>query len=133
MDFSLNAEQELLRSSVRGLLESYCTKAWLDAVEAREEYPFELHKRMADQGIFGIGVPEEYGGSGGGFVEMAVVSEEVGRIGGSVVMTYAPTGMFGNQVLVESGSPAQKASLLPRTTSGEALMAFALTEPEAGS
>ena len=133
MDFSLNPEQEMLRRSVRGLLESYCTKEWLDAVEAKEEYPFELHKRMADQGIFGIGVPEEYGGSGGGFVEMAVVSEEVGRIGGSVVMTYAPTGMFGNQVLVESGSPEQKARLLPRTTAGGARMAFALTEPEAGS
>ncbi|MGH9042889.1 MAG: acyl-CoA dehydrogenase family protein [Acidimicrobiia bacterium] len=133
MDFALNAEQELLRSSVRGLLEASCPKEWLDALEAKEEYPFDLHKRMAEQGIFGIGVPEEFGGSGGGFVEMAVVSEEVGRIGGSVVMTYAPTGMFGNQVLVESGSPEQKARLLPGTTAGDVRMAFALTEPEAGS
>jgi alkylation response protein AidB-like acyl-CoA dehydrogenase len=133
MDFSLSEEQSQLRASTRKLLESICTKEWIDDHEAREAYPAELHQRMADLGLFGIGVPEADGGSGGGFVELAVVCEEVGRIGGSVVMTYAPTALFGNQILVAAGSPEQKARLLPRTAAGEVKMAFALTEPEAGS
>ena len=133
MDFSLTEEQSQLKASARRLLESICTKEWIDAHEAREEYPFELHKRMADIGLFGIGVPEADGGSGGGFVELAVVCEEVGRIGGSVVMTYAPTALFGNQILLAAGSAEQRARFLPRMAAGELRTAFALTEPEAGS
>src|SRR2546421_705581 len=85
MDFSLTEEQSQLKASARRLLESICTKEWIDAHEAREEYPFELHQRMADIGLFGIGVPEADGGSGGGVVELAVVCEEAGRIGGPVL------------------------------------------------
>jgi alkylation response protein AidB-like acyl-CoA dehydrogenase len=133
MDLALTEEQEQLKAATRRLLESVCTKAWLDGVEAREEYPFELHRRMAGIGLFGIGVPESDGGSGGGMVELALVCEEVGRIGGSVVMTYAPTAVFGNQVLVDSGSPEQRARLLPGMAAGTLRTAFALTEPEAGS
>ena len=133
MDFALTQEQEQLKTSTRRLLESVCTKEWLDSVEAREEYPFDLHRRMAEAGLFGIAVPESHGGSGGGMVELALVCEEVGRIGGSVVMTYAPTAVFGNQVLVDSGSAEQRARYLPKTTAGRLRIAFALTEPEAGS
>jgi hypothetical protein len=55
MDLALSEEQEQLKAATRRLLESVCTKAWLDGVEAREEYPFELHQRMAELGLFGIG------------------------------------------------------------------------------
>jgi len=133
MDLALTEEQEQLKASARGLLESICTKAWIDGMEAREEYPYELHKRMADIGLFGIGVPEEDGGSGGGMIELAVVGEEVGRIGGSVVMVFAPTAVFGNAVLTAAGSPEQRARFLPGMCAGDLRTAFALTEPEAGS
>ena len=133
MDLSLTAEQEHLRATARALLEAVATKAYLDDLESRQEYPYELHKRMAGIGLFGMAVPEADGGSGGGMVELALVCEEVGRIGGSAVMTYAPTAVFGNQVLVDSGSPEQRARYLPGMASGGIRTAFALTEPEAGS
>ncbi len=82
MNLALTEEQEQLRAATRRLLETVCTKQWLDGVEAREEYPFELHQRMADIGLFGIAVPESDGGAGGGMVELALVCEEIGRIGG---------------------------------------------------
>ena len=133
MNLALTEEQEQLKAATRRLLETVCTKEWLDGVEAREEYPFELHQRMADMGLFGIAVPESDGGWGGGMVELALVCEEIGRIGGSVVMTYAPTAVFGNQILVGSGSAEQRARLLPGMVAGSLRTAFALTEPEAGS
>jgi alkylation response protein AidB-like acyl-CoA dehydrogenase len=133
MDLALTEEQEQLKAATRRLLESVCTKEWLDGVEAREEYPFELHQRMAELGLFGIAVPEADGGSGGGMLELALVCEEVGRTAGSVVMTYAPTAVFGNQVLVDSGSAEQRARFLPGMAAGKLRTAFALTEPEAGS
>ncbi|MGE3620493.1 MAG: acyl-CoA dehydrogenase family protein [Acidimicrobiia bacterium] len=133
MDFQLTEEQEELRSVLRKLLETHCTKEWLDDLEAREEYPFDLFARLAELGLYGLGVPEEHGGVGGGMVDIAVVCEELGRFGGSVNMTYVPTAVFGNQTVLGGGSEEMKARFLPRMAAGELRTAFALTEPEAGS
>ncbi len=133
MDLALSEEQQALSASVGDFLRSYCTKDWLDDLESREEYPFELFKHLADMGLLGVGVPEEYGGSGGGFVEVALICEQMGHVGGSVNMTFMPTAVFGNQTLLGGGSGEQKREFLPRMASGELRTAFALTEPEAGS
>ncbi|MFV0317875.1 MAG: acyl-CoA dehydrogenase family protein [Microthrixaceae bacterium] len=133
MRFELTDEQQELRQVVRHLLEQHCTKAWLDDLEAREEYPFDLFEALAELGLYGVGVPEHFGGSGGGMVDLTVISEELGRFGGSVNMTYVPTAVFGNQTILGGGSDAMKAEFLPRMSAGELRTAFALTEPEAGS
>lgn len=133
MDFALTDEQEELARTVRGFLESHCTKEWLDDLEAREAYPFDLFKGLADLGLYGVGVPEEDGGSGGGMVEIAVICEELGRFGGSVNMTYVPTAVFGNQTLLGGADADMRRRFLPRIAEGELRTAFALTEPEAGS
>jgi alkylation response protein AidB-like acyl-CoA dehydrogenase len=133
MEFALSEEQEELRRTVRRLLESVCTKAWLDDLEEREEYPFELFKRFAELGLFAIGIPPEHGGAGGGMVDIAVVCEELGRFGGSVNMTYVPTGVFGSQTILGGASPEMRDRVLPRIVAGELRTSFALTEPEAGS
>jgi alkylation response protein AidB-like acyl-CoA dehydrogenase len=133
VDFALTDEQELLRQTVRSALEAFCTKEWLDDLEAREEYPADLFARFAELGLLGLGVPEELGGSGGGMVELAVVCEELGRFGGSVNMTYMPTAVFGNQTLLGGADADMQARFLPRLAAGQLRTAFALTEPEAGS
>jgi alkylation response protein AidB-like acyl-CoA dehydrogenase len=133
MDFSLSNEQELLRSTLRSFLDSFCTKEWLDDLEAREAYPEDLFEQFAKLGLLGLGVPEEFGGSGGGLVELAIVCEELGRHGGSVNMTYMPTACFGNQTVLGGGNDELKARFLPKMAAGELRTAFALTEPEAGS
>lgn len=133
MDFRLTDEQEELRVVLRRMLETLCTKEWLDDLESREEYPYELFGRLAEMGLFGLGVPEEWGGVGGGMLDIAVVCEELGRFGGSVNMTYVPTAVFGNQTILGGATDEMKAELLPRMAAGELRTAFALTEPEAGS
>lgn len=115
------------------MLETHCTKEWLDDLESREEYPYDLFARLAELGLYGLGVPEEWGGVGGGMVDIAVVCEELGRFGGSVNMTYVPTAVFGNQTVLGGATDEMKADLLPRMAAGELRTAFALTEPEAGS
>lgn len=133
VNFALTDEQELLATTVRSFLESFCTKEWLDDLESREEYPFELFDRFAELGLLGLGVPEELGGSGGGMLELAIVGEELGRFGGSVNMTYMPTAVFGNQTLLGGADASMQARFLPLIAEGKLRTAFALTEPEAGS
>lgn len=133
MDFALSAEQESLRRTVRDLLTAVVSKAWLDDLEEREEYPFSLWDRLADLGFYGLCVPEEYGGAGQGPIELVVVSEEMGRFGGSVNMTYIPTAVFGAQAIAGSGSPEMRARYLADLAAGRLRTAFALTEPDAGS
>ena len=132
MDFAFTDEQRELGTTVRRFLESLCTKEWLDDLEAREEYPFDLFKGLANLGLYGLGVSEESGGAGGGLVEVAIVCEEMGRFGGSVNMTYVPTAVFGNRALF-GASPEMQRRFLPRMAEGQLRTAFALTEPEAGS
>jgi alkylation response protein AidB-like acyl-CoA dehydrogenase len=133
VDFDLTPEQRTLQQTVRAFLEAKCTKEWLDDLEEREEYPYDLWSGLVELGLFGLGVPEELGGSGGGMLEIAVVCEELGRFGGSVNMTYVPTAVFGNQTLLGGASPAMRDRFLGPMAAGQLRTAFALTEPEAGS
>ena len=132
MDFSLTEEQELLKSTLREFLASFCTKEWVDRSEASGEFPFDLFERLAELGLYGIVLPEDYGGSGGGMTEATIVAEELGRISGSAVMTHMPSAVFGGYALL-AGSEELKQRFLPRLAEGELKLAFALTEPDAGS
>lgn len=133
MDLALTDEQRQLREMVHSFLMSYCTKEWLDQLEATESYPFDLFERFAELGLLGLGVPSQYGGSDGGMLEVALVSEQLGHVGGSVNMTYFPTAVFGNQTLLGGASEEMKKAYLPEMAAGRLRTAFALTEPEAGS
>lgn len=133
MDLALTEEQEHLQRTVRNFLASFCTKEWLDTLEEAESYPFGLFDRFAELGLLGLGVPEDYGGSGGGMLEVALVAEQMGHFGGSVNMTYFPTAVFGNQTLLGGASEEMKQRFLPEMAAGNLRTAFALTEPEAGS
>jgi alkylation response protein AidB-like acyl-CoA dehydrogenase len=132
MDFSFTEEQELLRSTVREFLEAYCTREWVEELEEKGEYPFDLHEKLAELGLFGLIVPEEYGGTGSGMIEAALVSEELGRISGSVVQTWHPSSVFAGYALM-AASPEIRQRFLPPLAEGKLKLSFSLTEPEAGS
>lgn len=133
MDLALSDEQDQLRRTVRDFLDSYCTKLWLDDLERRDEYPYELYKRLAELGLFGVGVQEESGGHGGGQLEVSIVAEQMGHFGGSVNMTWFPTAVFGAQTILAAADDEMRKWVLPAIAAGELRTAFALTEPEAGS
>ncbi len=130
MDFGFSEEQELLRATARKFLENECTSAW---VRQRMEEPAgitdEFWAKLAEQGWLGLVYPEEYGGSGLGFVDLTVLMEEMGR----VVMPgpFLSTVLLGGLAILEAGSPEQKKAWLPRISAGQAKVALAWTEPNA--
>ncbi|MGQ9677695.1 MAG: acyl-CoA dehydrogenase family protein [bacterium] len=95
------------------------------------EFPFALMKEMAELGLMGVYIPEQYGGLGGGIMEMCLVVEELSRIDGAVALCYAACGL-GTFPILLAGTEEQKKKYLPRLAAGE-LAAFAITEAQAGS
>jgi len=130
MDFGFSPEQEMLRATARKFLENECTSGF---VRARMEEPAgvtdEFWAKLAEQGWLGLVYPEEYGGSGLGFVDLTVLMEEMGR----VVMPgpFFSTVLLGGLVIREAGSPAQKKEWLARIAAGRARTTLAWTEPSA--
>src|SRR4051812_20444956 len=131
MDLELNEEQELLRDTVRGLCQRHSP---LEVVRSLEDdpigFPDKLWAALAESGILGLHLPEEYGGSGMSMVDAAVVYHELGR-------AIAPSPHFVSVVLsgsaiLAAGSDAQKQSWLPRIASGESILTPAWLEPDRG-
>ena len=132
MNFELTGEQQLLRATVR---EFALTRVAPIAAELDREgrFPYELVAEMAELGLMGMPIPEEYGGAGADTVSYAIAIEELTRIDSSVAITVAAHTSLGTMPIYLYGTDAQKEEWLPRLASGRALAAFGLTEPEAGS
>jgi alkylation response protein AidB-like acyl-CoA dehydrogenase len=102
-------------------------------LDRESRFPYELVAEMAQLGLMGIPIPEEYGGAGGDTVSYAIAVEELTRVDSSVAITMAAHTSLGTMPIYLFGSEAQRKEWLPRLASGEALAAFGLTEPGAGS
>lgn len=132
MDFEFSEDQKMLQTMVRdfAVKELEPVAAQIDA-EAR--FPAENIKKAADLGLFGIGFPEQYGGSGGGAMEKAIMNEELSRVCASTSVTInGSMGLAGSR-LYKYGNEEQRQRFVPPIASGEKLACFALTEPGAGS
>ena len=132
MNFDLTAEQQLLRETVREFAETRVAPVAAE-LDREGRFPYELVAEMAELGLMGIPIPEEYGGAGADTVSYAIAVEELTRIDSSVAITMAAHTSLGTMPIYLFGSDAQKQEWLPRLASGEALAAFGLTEPNAGS
>jgi len=131
MDLKLTEEQEMLRASARDFLTARCPKSLVRAMETDERgYPPALWKEIAGLGWTGLVFPEEYGGSGMSFLDLAILLEETGRacLPGPLFTTV----VLGGLTLLDGGSPAQKKAYLPAIARGEAIVTLALTEPDGG-
>ena len=132
MDFSLATEHEILRNSVRNFaLKEIQTLA--QGLDEREEFSVELTMAMGNLGLFGMVVPEDYGGQGLDYLGYIIAVEELARVDGSQAATVAAANSLGSSPIYEFGTEEQKRKYLPKLCSGEALWAFGLTEPNAGS
>ncbi|MBL7208476.1 MAG: acyl-CoA/acyl-ACP dehydrogenase [Dehalococcoidia bacterium] len=131
MDFNLNEEQEMLRTTAREILEKECPKNLVrQMVEDERGYPPELWRKMADLGWLGLVFPEKYGGLGGSFLDLAVLEEEMGRA--CLPGPFFSTVILGALFILTAGSEEQKKELLPKVANGELILTLALTEPSAG-
>ncbi|MCK9504209.1 MAG: acyl-CoA/acyl-ACP dehydrogenase [Porticoccaceae bacterium] len=133
MDFSVSEDHMALREGVASIMRKFDAEYWL----ARDEdgkFPFEYHRAMAEAGWLGITMPEEYGGSGLGVTEAAIMMHEIAsHSGGGMAATSAVhINLFGPHPIVVKGSPEQKARWIPRLVSGEDQCCFGFTEPNAG-
>jgi short-chain 2-methylacyl-CoA dehydrogenase len=132
MDFSLSMEQEILRNSVRQFAEKEIKPVARD-LDEKEEFSYETMRKMAELGLFGMFVSEEYGGQGMDYISYIIATEEIARVDGSHAATVAAANSLGIGPLYYFGNEEQKRKYLPRLCSGEALWGFGLTEPNAGS
>ena len=132
MDFELSEQHQLLRATVREFCEREVrprAKSW----DAEERFPKEIIGKLAELGLLGIQVPEEYGGAGLDTLAYALCVEECARVDGSLALTVASHNGLGTSHLVKFGTAGQKRRYLPRAASGEWLAAWALTESGSGS
>jgi acyl-CoA dehydrogenase len=122
----------LLRDTVRRFVEERLIPAE-DQVEHDDAVPESIVAEMRDLGLFGLSVPEEYGGLGLTMVEEAAVIRELTRASVAFRSVIGTTVGIGSQGIVIDGTEAQKQEWLPRLATGEAISSFGLTEPDAGS
>ncbi|WP_054816087.1 acyl-CoA dehydrogenase family protein [Nocardia arizonensis] len=101
--------------------------------DANHTFPYEVVAGMAEMGLFGLPFPEEYGGMGGDYFALCLALEELGKVDQSVAITLEAGVSLGAMPVYRFGTDEQRALWLPRLTSGRALAAFGLTEPDAGS
>ena len=132
MNYELTDEQQLLRSTVREFAETRVGPV-AEELDRESRFPYELVAEMAELGLMGIPIPEEYGGAGADTVSYAIAVEELTRIDSSVAITMAAHTSLGTMPIYLFGNDEQKQEWLPRLASGAGLAAFGLTEPNAGS
>jgi alkylation response protein AidB-like acyl-CoA dehydrogenase len=132
VNFDLEPEHELLRDTVRQFaLEKVAPVA--EALDREKRFPYEIVAELAELGLMGMTIPEEYGGAGTDTLSYAIAVEELTRIDSSVAITVAAHHSLGTLPIYYFGSEEQKREWLPDLASGNKLAAFGLTEANAGS
>ena len=132
MNFQPTEEQELIRQTVRDFAEREI-KPVAQELDEKEQFSHEITLKMGELGLFGITVPQGYGGHGMDTMSYIIAVEELARVDGSQAATVAAHNSLGIGPLLYYGTEEQKKKYLPALCSGKALWAFGLTEPEAGS
>jgi short/branched chain acyl-CoA dehydrogenase len=131
-NYDLSEEHELVRRTVRDFAVERVAPA-AEELDREHRFPYELVGELAELGLMGMTIPEEYGGAGADTLSYAIAVEELTRVDSSVAITVAAHHSLGTLPIYQFGSEEQKREWLPELASGRKLAAFGLTEPEAGS
>ncbi len=132
MRFELEPEHEALREVVRDFAQAEIaphSAQW----DREHTFPVDLIPRLGDLGLFGLVVPEKFGGAGGDFTSLCVAVEELGRVDQAIGITLSAAVGLGINPILTFGTDTQRERWLPDLVTGRALAAFGLTEPDAGS
>ena len=132
MNFELSQEQQILQKTVR----DFCAREIIPRAAGWNEegrFPHEIVAPLAGLGVFGIQIPERYGGTGMGMLDLSVAVEEIARADASVGLTVASHNLLCMDHIYLAGTEEQRHKYLPRLASGKSLGAWCLTEPDSGS
>jgi short-chain 2-methylacyl-CoA dehydrogenase len=132
MNFDLEERHNLIREKVRNFAEKEI-RPLAPELDEKETFSVELTGKMGRSGLFGMDISTEYGGGGTDTLSYIIAVEEIARVDGSHAATLAAHNSLGIGPIYNYGTSQQKRKYLPRLCSGEAIWAFGLTEPEAGS
>jgi alkylation response protein AidB-like acyl-CoA dehydrogenase len=132
VDFSLTDEQQQLRRTVRAFAEAEIAPHVMEWDEA-SQFPSELIPKLSEMGFLGVIFPEKYGGAGMGYIEYAIIIEELSRVDGSIGIIVASHNSLCTNHIYKFGTEAQKEKYVTPLAQGKKLGCWALTEPEAGS
>jgi alkylation response protein AidB-like acyl-CoA dehydrogenase len=132
MDFDLPDEHRMIRETVREFCAEEIDPIAQD-IEDDHRFPAEIFDELADLDVMGVPVAEEYGGLGGDYLMYALVAEELGRVSGSVGLSFVAHTSLGAKPIEAFGSEKQKEEWLRPLAEGEGMGAWALTEPSSGS
>ena len=132
LDFALGETIDLLRDQVRGFAARELAPR-AAAIDADNQFPADMWRKLGDLGLLGITADEQYGGAGMGYLAHAVAMEEISRACASVALSYGTHSNLCVNQINRNGTAEQKARYLPQLISGEQVGALAMSEPEAGS
>ncbi len=132
LGYKLDEEHEDLRKSVEEFARNVVAPVIGELYE-REEFPYDIVAQMGRMGLFGLPVPEEYGGMGGDYLALGLALEELARVDSSVAITLEAGVSLGIMPIYRFGTDEQKREWLPRLCAAERLGAFGLTEPGGGT
>jgi alkylation response protein AidB-like acyl-CoA dehydrogenase len=130
--FELSDDHEMFRKVMRDFAEREVAPH-IAQWDRDHHFPVHLIPKLGELGVFGLGVPEQYGGTAGDFTSACIAIEELGRVDQSIGITLEAGIGLGTYPILTFGTEAQKQQWLPDLAAGRALAAFGLTEPEAGS
>jgi alkylation response protein AidB-like acyl-CoA dehydrogenase len=132
LGYTLDEEHEELRKSVAEFARAEVAPV-IGELYQRGEFPYQIVARMGQMGLFGLPVPEEYGGMGGDYLALCLVLEELARVDSSVAITLEAGVGLGVMPVYRFGTDEQKRQWLPGLCAGQSLAAFGLTEPGGGT
>jgi short-chain 2-methylacyl-CoA dehydrogenase len=131
-NYDLSDEHELVRRTVRDFAVERVAPVAAE-LDREHRFPYDLVRELAELGLMGMTIPEDYGGAGADTLSYAIAVEELTRVDSSVAITVAAHHSLGTLPIYQFGSEEQKREWLPQLASGEKLAAFGLTEAGAGS
>ena len=131
MDFLLTEEQKMIRDVCRQIAREEIAPVAAE-YDKSEKFPRDVIKLIGESDLFAVFVPVEYGGTGGGVLDLCLATEELSRACGGIAVCYAASAL-GTFPIVLFGTDEQKKKYLPDLAKGKTIAAFGITEPEAGS
>jgi acyl-CoA dehydrogenase len=134
MDYELTEEQSAFRDVVRRWVETELPKDLMRRLEADEEnYPYLIWDKLKEQGFFGIGIPEAYGGLGGDVLMQMIFAREMSRTAAGLLWVWGLTSFGGAKTLTIAGTEEQRTKWLPEMAAGNLRVSLSMTEPDGGT